>query len=181
MENVIQATLSRIDDEDRATRAFRASRVQELVDVGMPKRLYPSDSAATWEVSFAFQDALTCYVNGTFIGCILAAQACLEHLLGGHMRASQGKFLKGVTMHSLLDRARRENLITEDEYNVFDRLSKRRNAYTHYRVPPDSGGLAERAVQTDESMMRVMADDAREGMLGLATICRRPPFAEPAS
>ena len=178
MENVVQATLSRIDDEDRATRAFRASRLQELADARMPKRLYPRDAAATWEASFAFQDALSSYVNGTFIGSILAAQACLEHMLGDHMRSSHGESLKGATMRSLLTKARRADLITEDEYKVFDRLSRRRNAYTHYRLSPDAGRLAERALESGQSMMHVIAEDARQAMLSLAGICGRPPFAE---
>ena len=175
----IQMAIEQITLEDQSNRTYRAKRLQDLRDEGLPKRIYLS--AGAWEITFAFHEAVTSYVNGTFVGCVLLSQACLQQILADHLTFSGEKGLANKGFKEILTKALEKGLITEPEFCLFDDLRKRRNPYTHYRSLVDKNRLAQRAMASDETMVNIMAEDAKKAILSLIHICHRPPFAEPYS
>ena len=53
----IQMAIEQITLEDQSNRTYRAKRLQDLRDEGLPKRIYLS--AGAWEITFAFHEAVT--------------------------------------------------------------------------------------------------------------------------
>ncbi len=177
MNEKIQSTVEKVESEDQRTRTFRAQRLQELLDLGLAKYVRPI--GGTWEATFAFQEAVDSYVNGTFMGCILLSQACLEQMLSAHLVSNGEKGLSGKRFDVILKRALERKNITKDEFDLFVDLKTRRNPYTHYRPPSDKDKLVQRAVASDETIMGLIYQDARKAIRSLVQMCRRTPFAEP--
>ena len=96
----------------------------------------------------AYWEARHAYVPGLLLGCILLCQACLEHILSGLMILSGDEDV-ATRYAEALSRARDRDLLSEDEFDVFDRLRRERNPYAHPRPIMHESAVLRRAVAGD--------------------------------
>ena len=72
-----------------------------------------------------------CYIHGAYISCTLAAQVVLEHLFAAFLEWNGRDDLDGAGFKALSEAALAEGLISQNEFDDFDRLRRIRNPYTH--------------------------------------------------
>jgi len=162
------------DDEARS-RPFRAERLRLLLEeYGLEGiRLFPGGLIS----AIAFEEARQAYLHGLLIACIIMCQVCLEHMLLGLFRQSGRDNLNRTTFEKLLREARDDQLLSEDEFELFDRLRTIRNPYAHPRTPTGRGSLIRRALDEDTTIEEVFLEDSKLAIKSLLKLCQRPPFA----
>src|SRR5947208_14684884 len=79
----------------------------------------------------AFQEMQFCYIHGAYISCTLAAQVVLEHLFAAFLEWNGRDDLDGAGFKALSEAALGEGLISQNEFDDFERLRRIRNPYTH--------------------------------------------------
>lgn len=162
-------------DADERTLGGRAARLQALVALGEPEegRLLFGGHLAL----YAFHEATASYVAGSFLGCILLTQVCLEHTLAGLFSMRGRDDLVTTSYRRMLEAARDLNDISSDEYTLFDRLRDERNPYAHPRLFEDSSNLVRRAIERGADPDSIIESDAIEALFALVRLFNRPPFA----
>ena len=127
----------------------------------------------------AFEEARLAYLHGLFLSCVVMVQACVEHMLQGLFYGGGRNDLMDAPYSRLLDRARREGLLSEEEFALFERLRQLRNPYVHFRPPGSPDSWIARAVGVEKFPEDVLVEDARLAITALLRLCQRPPFAVP--
>lgn len=170
-----RALTSWLEEDDRRTRPHRVERLRLLRDESDPEglRLFHGGTASAG----AFEEARLAYLHGLFMSCIVMVQVCVEHMLQGLFYGAGRDDLTQVSYARLLKEARRQRLLSAEEFELFERLRQLRNPYVHYRPPGGpSSGLA-RALELNASFEDLLAEDARLAVAALLRLCRREPFA----
>jgi hypothetical protein len=165
--------LTRVDAE---TREDRAGRLAWLERHGQPAdgRLLPGGFAA----ATAFWETGACFVAGQYLATVLLSQACLEHLLAGALSAYAGdESGHKLSAQKLFERALEAGLLTETEFDLFDRLRQSRNPHAHPRAIDDPRGLMRRAIDTQVSPDEIYLQDAKAAIEALKDLLDRRPFA----
>ena len=98
-------------------------------------------------------------------------------MLAGIFRMSGREDLNRAGFQKLLREARVERFLSEDEFELFDRVRMLRNPYAHPRAPDDAESMLRRASQTDTQFEDLVAQDAELAIAVLLRLCRRAPFA----
>jgi hypothetical protein len=70
-----------------------------------------------------------------------------------------------------------KDLLSEHEFNIFDRLRRARNPYAHHRSVRHEENLERRAVSTGASTEALLKDDARDVVRALIHLVSQPQFA----
>ena len=128
------------------------------------------------EAAVAFNEAAFAYVSGLYLGCVLLVQTCLEHTLGGAFILEGRDEVARLRYQRMLAEARDTRFLTQDEYELFDRLRRGRNPYAHPRSLEDPTALMRRAIDTHTPPEDLMEADALEALLALVRLVNRPPF-----
>jgi len=165
-----------LEADEASSRPYRARRLRLLIDEYGDEgeiRLFPGGPAS----ALAFQEARLAYLHGLFLGCVVLCQACVEHMLAGIFRMSGRDDLNRAGFQKLLREARVERFLSEDEFELFDRLRTLRNPYAHPRAPADAESMLRRGVRTDMPFEDLVAQDAELAIVALLRLCRRAPFA----
>ncbi|HWK26349.1 MAG TPA: hypothetical protein VNS09_07305 [Solirubrobacter sp.] len=159
---------------DLQTFADRAERLRWLQGHGEPAmgRMFFGGPLS----AFAFHEAGVCYVAGLYLGCVLLAQTCLEHLLGGAFTFWGPEEAATYPYRRMLKEAREAQILTADEYELFDRLRKERNPYAHPRGIDDPMSLLRRAMTTGQDPEGLLQKDAREALTAVVQLVNRAPF-----
>lgn len=161
---------------DASTVAERAQRYEWLNRHGEPLngRLLPGgphSAQCMWEAGAA-------YVAGLYIGAILLTQACLEHLLTGWLTwAADEDRAHRRSYRELLALAHRHDLLSGDEFELFDRLRRERNPHAHPRAIDEPTALLRRAMDSGIHPDDLIKRDAENALNALVDLIDRPPFA----
>ena len=157
---------------DASSLAARSKRAASLALLGTPE--------AGWmlwgHAHVALTEAEESYVNGQFMCTVLAAQACLEKLLGGlldfaEIRPQNGSFAV------LLRQAHNARLLTQWEFETFDDLRRSRNPHAHFRGINHPEHPVRRAMNTDVHPEELLHEEAWAAVSALRAFLSRPPFA----
>lgn len=160
-------------EDDDASRPFRARRLKTLLEeFGEPRHLLLPGGLVS---SLTFEEARRAYLHGLDVATVLLAQTTLEHMLGGLLRQVGHDGNWGFS--EILNRSRREGLITEAEFDLFDRLRVARNPYVHAKPPLAEGTLGRRLATTDDSPYALTEADATLAITTLLRLVQRHPFS----
>ena len=165
-----------LEEDEASSRPYRARRLRLLIDEYRDEgeiRLFPGGLAS----AIAFQEARLAYLHGLFLGCVMLCQACVEHMLAGIFQLSGRDDLNRAGFQKLLHEARVEQFLSEDEFELFDRLRMLRNPYAHPRTLDDKESMLRRAIRMDTPFEDLVAQDAELAIVALLRLCRRAPFA----
>src|SRR3954467_2328857 len=147
-ENASDDLVAWLEADDADSRPYRAGRLRLLMDEYGDEaeiRLFPGGPTS----ALAFQEARLAYLHGLFLGCVVLCQACVEHMLAGIFRLSGRDDLNRAGFQKLLREARAERFLSEEEFELFDRLRRMPNPYAHPRAPDDADNMLRRAFRTD--------------------------------
>lgn len=167
-----------LEEDDSQSRPYRAQRLRLLVkEYGSAEgiRLFHGGPMS----AIAFEEARQAYLHGLFAACTIMCQVCLEHMLAGIFRAAGRDDLDRATFKMLLREARDDEIVSEDEFTLFDRLRTLRNPYAHPRTPTGKGSIISRAFEREIAIEDLPVQDAEFAITALLRLCRRPPFALP--
>lgn len=162
-------------EDDERSRPFRARRLELIAcEFGQPRLLVLPGGPVS---SYAFEEARHAYIRGLDVGTVLLSQTVLEHMLAGLLRMAGHDGDWGFVR--VLRLARDERLISEAEFELFDRLRELRNPYVHARVPLAPGTLGRRSIERGNfpDDAELMEEDATMAITALLGIVQREPFA----
>lgn len=125
---------------------------------------------------YAMHEATAAYVTGSFLGCILLAQCCVEHTLAGAFSLSGRDEMVTASYRKMLTEAEALGWLSEDEAVLFDNLRDGRNPYAHPRPFADPANLGRRVMDTETDPEELLAADAKASILALIRLLNRPPF-----
>ncbi len=167
-----------LETDEAESRHHRAERLRLLLgeygeEGGI--QLFPGGLVSR----MAFEEARLAYLHGVFLGCIMLCQVCVEHMLAGLFRMAGRNDLNRAAYQTLLEEAREQQFLSEDEFDLFDRLKALRNPYVHPRAPTAQGSVIRRAMDTDTPFEDMVVVDAELAITALLRLCRRPPFSLP--
>lgn len=164
-----------LEADDERSRPFRARRLELIArEFGEPRHLLLPGG---WVSSYAFEEARHAYIRGMYVATVLLSQTAIEHMLAGLLRLTGMDGRWGF--RRILVLARDERLITDPEFDLFDRLRLLRNPYVHARPPLGEGTLGRRSLERGDlpEDVELMEEDATLAITALLRMIRRPPFA----
>lgn len=171
-----QLALKILRSADDETREDRAVRLSWLERNGQPTdgHLLPGGYPA----ATAFWEAGACFVSGQYLATILLAQTCLEHLLAGALVIfAADEKVHRLSAQQLFKRALGKGLLTEEEFELFDRLRGSRNPHAHPRSIDDPKSLMRRMMDTHTPPDEIYYRDAEAAIVALRSLLDRRPFA----
>lgn len=160
---------------DDATQPERVERLRLVIEEAGPPvdRLFHGGPISYW----AYEEARRAYVYGLDLAAVVMAQVCVEHLLLGLFKMSGRDDLDRVPFERLLQEARAERLLSDEEYHLFERVRKIRNPVAHPRSVTHEDSVFMRAVRSEQDYIEVLQQDARDAVTAILRLCRRRPFA----
>jgi hypothetical protein len=165
-------TLKWIDETDLQSREARAARarlvVSDSVDSEAGRLFLGGETAMN-----AFEEARNAYVSGLFLACVLLCQVYVEHTLGSLFRMMGRDDAADAAYARMLVAARDQALLTQAEFEIFDRLRRNRNPYAHPRGPDHSRHPVRRAISAGMPTDLQLADDAREAVSAMMVLAPR--------
>ena len=126
----------------------------------------------------AWWEAGGAWVQGLHVATILLAQTVLEHILAGYLVLSDPSRnpAHSPKLSKLLRDARAQGVLSDDEYELFDRLRRQRNPYAHHRAVLDPETLGMRSLGLDRHPDEVLEDDAWSALQALTRLLNSPRF-----
>lgn len=125
----------------------------------------------------AFDEMQFCYIHGSYISCVLAAQVVLEHMLAALLEWKDRDDLDGVGFARLCDAALSDKLISQGEYDTFNALRRLRNPYTHSQPLMGPTCIIRRVAETRLPPEEVFKADAESALAAVIGFVSRTPFA----
>lgn len=172
---MIDELIAWLEQDEANSRPFRAERLQLLITEYGPESIRVFHGG---DISMmAFEEARQAYLHGLFLSCTIICQICLEHMLLSLFRQAGRNDLERATFQILLLEARRQEFLSQNEFEIFARNRLTRNLYVHPRSPMSKNSLLHRVVKLDTPFEDLVVDDARLAISALLSICSRPPFA----
>jgi hypothetical protein len=129
----------------------------------------------------AFQEMQFCYIHGAYISCTLAAQVVLEHLFTAFLEWNGRNDLDGAGFKALSEAALAEGLISQSEFNDFERLRRIRNPYTHSKPFMGESCVIRRSAESGLPPHEVFKEDAQKALAIVIKVFSRQPFALPST
>lgn len=166
--------ISWLEQDEVRSRLYRAGRLRLLVQEYGPEgiRLFHGGPVS----ALAFEEARQAYLHGLFMACTIMSQVCLEHMLAGLFRAVGRDDMERASFEMLLRQARNEGFLSQDEFELFERVRQIRNPYTHSRAPASPGSVIRRTLTSNMPFEDLVVQDAELAIRALLRLCRRPPF-----
>ncbi len=148
-----------LDNEDVACREQRIAQLEWL------KGLLPSVEFHTFsggELSlFLYEESRYCFIYGQYLATIVLGLAFIERTLAAHLYAAGRDDLERANISLLLNEANSTGLITDEEFELLDRLRSTRNPIAHFRQPLDPEGLIRRTVEAETYAYDLIEEDAK--------------------
>lgn len=146
--------------EDEACRNQRAERLAWLVES------YPQAASGLlvhggWLSHQLLEEAKYCFAYGQFIATTILGYALAERLLASELYARGRNDLERARSETLLDGARQNHMITDEEFSLLDKLRALRNPLVHFRRPFGDGTLEDRWRQEQREPEQLLESDAR--------------------
>lgn len=127
----------------------------------------------TMATYFSFEDAIWCFVNGLFIGCVISSQAVIEKQLVGAMEFLNKEY-HGRGFSQVIGDAQKRGLITPEEYQQLDHLRTRRNIFTHMSADNRHRiGILDSIARTEDEE-KLFLEDACKAMSAMFKIMDKP-------
>ena len=124
----------------------------------------------------AFEEMQFCYIHGSYISCVLAAQVVLEHMLAALLEETDCD-PAGFGFAKLCDAALNEDLISQPEFDRFNVLRRLRNPYTHSQPLMGRSCIIRRVAESMVSPQDIFKADAESALETVIEFISRPPFA----
>jgi hypothetical protein len=128
----------------------------------------------------AFQEMQFSYIHGAYISCTLAAQVVLEHLFAAFLEWNGRAGLNGAGFKALSEAALAEGLISQDEFDNFERLRGIRNPYTHSKPFMGESCFVRRSAESGLGPQELFKGDAERALMIVVRVLSRWPFAFPS-
>ncbi len=120
------------------------------------------------------------YIHGAYVSCILAAQVVLEHLFAGVLEWNGRVNLDGAGFKALSEAALAEGVISQDEFDDFERLRRIRNPYTHSKPFMGESCIIRRSAESGRAPHELFKEDGQKALTIVANVLSRQPFAFPS-
>jgi alpha-amylase/alpha-mannosidase (GH57 family) len=151
-----------LDNEDEQCRDGRLSRLKWIIEE------YPNIEISLFygapKSHYLFEEARYCFVYGQYIASIMLSLSYIENSLASAFYASGRNNLQRVSMVSLLEEAKEKGLISESEFDVFNKVREIRNPITHFRKPVDKEAIEYMAVKGARHPYEVLEEDAKAAL-----------------
>lgn len=170
----IKEITQHLTSEDRYTLKFRAKRAKLLMKIkGDPAHLLlPGGMTSV----VALNEMELCFINGFDLSCIILSQLFLENIWGSYLSIS-GVNINGIGFSQILNKIRKEEWITEEEYNFMTEIRERRNPYMHVQSFESDKNPTRRALNANIAFERMLEQDAEESLNIVFKIISRYPFS----
>jgi hypothetical protein len=107
------------------------------------------------------------------IATILLSLVFIEKELAGYLYLTGIQDAAKLRFKLLLQKALDIGYITENEFNIFNRLRQTRNSYAHFRIPTHSSDNLMRSLDRSVPPDKLFEQDAFDAMEALAGFLRR--------
>lgn len=148
-----------LDNEERKCRDDRLNRLKWIIEI------YPNIDISCFHGGkksyYLFEEARYCFVYGQYISSIMLILSYIENTLSSIFYGSGRNDLSRASTVDLLKEAKNEGLISENEFNLFDKVRKIRNPLTHFRKPDDKEDIEYRAIKNDIHPYELLEEDAK--------------------
>jgi hypothetical protein len=128
----------------------------------------------------AFQEMQFCYIHGAYISCTLAGQVVLEHLFAAFLEWNGRDDLDGAGFKALSEVALAEGLISQKEFDGFEKLRRIRNPYTHSKPFMGESCIVRRSAESGLPPHELFKEDAEKALAIVIKVLSRQPFAFPS-
>jgi hypothetical protein len=178
MEDLLVSTLTeRLKASDEQSRADRARRLQFLVREYGPERWVAFTGGDT--ALRMFEEARDAYLNGQYCACLLLSHAVITQQLIGVFRESGRDDIAESGAEELYRVARDEEVISPNDFSLYNNVRKMRNAYVHPPSLSSKRHIARRAISASTGVREITAQDARTALRALFLMLSRPRFSAP--
>jgi len=153
--------IARLQRSDEASLHDRANRLESL-------NIYQeiNFSMLTGDVSMYYcNEAMTCYINGSFVACIVLVAAVLEEVLRGFFHRKGTSNNKADSFKSLIIESRNAGYISRAEAEDLHTIRNLRNPYVHPKSRTDPKSLSERAIVSQTHPLVIVQADAEKALL----------------
>ena len=150
-----------IEHEDGTARADRIERL-EWIAANYPRSVAGFLLHGGWLSCQLLEQARYSFVYGQFLATAILGVAFIERVLAAQFYASGRDNLERAGGLDLLREALRSAWITQDEFQLFDKVRRLRNPIVHFRRPLAPDTLESRAVQEDVRPDEIAQGDAQE-------------------
>ena len=148
-----------LDNEDRQCRNDRLNRLEWIIGE------YPNIDISLFDGGlkshYLFEEARYCFVYGQYFASIMLSVSYIENTLASVFYASGRNDLQRAHVIDLLNEAKKEGLISESEFNVFNKVRKIRNPITHFRKPAGRKTLEYSSVKNNKHPYKLLEEDAK--------------------
>jgi hypothetical protein len=124
------------------------------------------------ECAKLIEEAFWCYIDGSFVGCILLCQATLENLI--HTLVPVGD---RAGFNEVIKAAYDRSLITNEERDDLDKLRNLRNQFTHIRPATHTQALWRQRIREGKDEDQHADEAAQFALRVMFAILAKPPFA----
>lgn len=167
-----------LEADDAKSRAMRATRLRDLLDI-LP---VPSDGLSFLggeQSVLCFDEIRRCYLDRSDMAVVLLCLAYVERELAAQLYAAGWNRVKKARLADLLKRAHKDGVLSESEWSTFDEIARLRNSHAHFRPPgkdfrePERDGFMARVVEENALGTELLAKDARRALQAMAGIVKR--------
>lgn len=148
-----------LDNEDKVCKEDRLKRLKWIIEE------YPDIDLAVFhgglKSHYLFEEARYCFVYGQYIASIMLSLSYIENTLSSNFYASGRNDLQKTRIVDLLKEAEKEGLISESEFDAFNKVRKIRNPIMHFRKPDDKEEIEWRAVKAEAYPYELYEQDAK--------------------
>ena len=161
----IEELITWLEDDEATSRESRAIRLRHLLGVVQP----PEDGI--WfqgKTSLqAFEEVRLAYIHGLYLATVLLSLTCIEREIAGRLYAAGWEEAKEARLKDLLSKARKQEMISDQELNTLHRLRRIRNSRTHFHPPGASSSMSSRMVKQNMLANEVFKKDAERAIEAL--------------
>ena len=188
----IRELTSWLEADDAKSRAMRAARLRDLLDI-LP---VPADGLSFLggeQSVLCFEEIRRCYLDRSDMAVVLLCLAHVERELAAQLYAAGWNRAKKAPLVKVLERAYEDGVLSELEWRTYAELAHLRNSYAHFRAPglddptpepelprrkapfpsKDQGGFMARVVKENALGTEFLAKDARGALQAMARIVKR--------
>lgn len=121
---------------------------------------------------YLFDEVRYCFVYGQYIAVILLSMSYIETMLASYYYGSGDNEIPFSAFSKILNQAKEDGILTEDEYNIFDNIRNIRNPLTHFKRPLDEKSPEAIALKEQCHIYDILENDARKTIQAMFKLVR---------
>ena len=182
-----------LEADDARSRAMRAARLRDLLDI-LPVSSDGLSFLGGEQSVLCFDEIRRCYLDRSDMAVVLLCLAYVERELVAQLYAAGWNRAKKAPLVKVLERAYEDGVLSELEWRTYAELAHLRNSYADFRVPgldddptpepelprretpfpsKDQDGFMARVVKENALGTELLAKDARGALQAMARIVKR--------